>query len=738
MFLCKCYPLKPISLWVAGALMCSNTVFALAPDQTQIQADQVTGTAQTEVQAKGNVKVLRNDQTLDSDWLRYFQQENRAQAGDQFTLKQGEETTICGSTLDYYLDQRTGQAENTTFESEQEGKRVQGTGEQVIFLGKNQYQLNRSSLNTCKPGDSSWYISSPKIELDRDKNVGVAHNAKVVFKGVPILYTPWIDFPLDGGRKSGFLAPTFSVGQDAYVEVPYYFNIAPNYDATLTPRYFMSRGLMLGGQFRYLQPQFGGQMAAQYLMNDQKTKKDRYLWSGIHNQQISSDIFPVNLNVGYNVTQVSDDNYFEDFGDRMEVAANVNLNREAWMNSSFMLGPGNALTSLRVQRYQTLQNDERTRDKPYARLPEVKFTYNQNIIQGNFSLNTEMTRFHASGKQNGDRFVAYPEMTWDFNNQWGFFRPKVGLHYTQYQLDRFEQNKDRSKSRSLPIFSADTGLVFERDSVLAKQSHTQTLEPRLFYTYIPGKRQDDLPNFDSSENDFNFTQLFRENRFSGQDRINSANQLTTALTTRYINNENGLERLKLTIGQRFYFKKEDMSLSGEIHDRDKMGSDSLLEAGGDLTKNWRLDSFYHYNQALGKTERFSSALNYHPEKGKIVSLRYLYDREEEIYSNEYGRVSQVDLGVQWPVAKNYNVVARQNYSFADGISLEQLLGLEYREDCWAIRVVGQRYVTDRDKTKTGFFVQLELGSLGGLGNDPYDMLRLAIPGYSKIYEGRRK
>ncbi len=734
------HQLKLLALWIFYALYGCGTVFALQPDQTEITADDVTGTGQVEVNARGTVKVRRNDQTLNSDWLNYNQQTNHARAGDRFELKEGlregEQTIVCGSVLDYYLDEKTGHATNTTFESEQKGRRVQGSSDEVVFLGDNKYQLKQSALNTCQPGDRSWYISSPKIELDRNKNVGVAHNAKLVFKGVPILYTPWIDFPIDGSRKSGFLAPSFSFGQDGYVEVPYYFNIAPNYDATLTPRVVPSRGLMLGGQFRYLQPDFGGQLAAQYLIDDKKMKRDRYLWSIKHQQNFSQ--LPGQVWGGINYTQVSDDTYFEDFGNRLDVATNVNLNREVWASSAFSLGTGTARAGLRAQRYQTLQNQERTRDKPYARLPEATFNYEQKFLQATFSMDASLTRFHAADKQNGDRVVAYPSLGWDFNRSWGFFRPKAGLHYRYYQLDRFQELKDRKRTRVLPIFSVDSGLFFDRYSTLAGQSHTQTFEPRLFYTFIPSRAQNDLPNFDSSENDFNFTQLFRENRFSGQDRINGADQVTVALTTRYINNENGLERMKLTVGQRFYFSKEELSLTGTVHNRDKMGSDTLIEAGGDLNRFLRMDSFYHFNQALNKTERFSTALNYHPQPGKIVSVRYLYDQEEEIYSGEYGRVSQVDVGVQWPVAPKYTVVARQNYSFADKMSLEQLLGLEYTDNCWTFRIVGQRYVTDKNKTRNGIFVQLELGDLGGLGNNPYDLLRLAIPGYSKTNEAKKR
>ncbi|WP_434779426.1 LPS-assembly protein LptD [Neisseria sp. Ec49-e6-T10] len=736
MFLLNKHYLKPITVWVTYALLCSGQVYALEPNQVEITADDAQGVGQSEIEATGNVTVKRNEDTLKSDWLKYRQEDNHALAGDQFTLERGTNTTICGSTLSYYLDKQTGEGDDASFESEQNGQRVQGKSNKVLMQGENKYQLQNAALNTCQPGDSSWYLKADKIDIDYGRNVGVARNARIVFEGVPILYTPWIDFPLDNGRKSGLLAPTFKFGSDGFeLETPYYFNLAPNYDATVYPRYINSRGFMLGGQFRYLMPSYSGKLEGQFLPHDKKTKEDRHLLSLQHAQIFDQLPIPVRMNIDFN--QVSDDNYFRDFGDRVSVASNVNLNREIWFGSGKNIGTGYISASIRAQGYQTLQNDEGTLIKPYARLPEIKVNYTQPIMKASFSLNTEFTRFHSSRMQSGNRFVAYPTVAWDFTESWGYFRPKVGVHYTQYSLDEFQGQNSRSKTRSLPIISIDTGLSFERPSMFAGQQHTQTLEPRLFYTYITSKSQNDLPNFDSSENDFNFTQLFRENRFSGQDRINGANQITAALTSRYINNENGLERLRVMIGQRFYFKKEDMSLSGEIRDRDKVGSDFLAQVGGDLNRNWRLDTDYHYNQALKTTERFSSSLRYNPEAGKTVSLRYLFDREEETYPGQYGRVSQLDLAAQWPIGKKFYVLGRQNYSFADKESLEQLLGVEYNDGCWSLRVVGQRYVTDKDRTKNAIFVQLELGNLGGIGNNPFDALRLAIPGYSKINEVRK-
>lgn len=732
MFLPNHFNLKPTALFVALSLCLSGNILALEPNQTEIIADQVEGTAQEQVRAQGNVEVRRNNQTLNSEWLKYDQPTSRAQAGDQFKLNQ-EQSTVCGTTLDYKLDDRTGVADSATFDSFDGTRRIQGVGDKLFFQGKDKYQIKKASVNTCEPGDDSWYLRASKVDLDYTKSVGVARDAHLVFQGVPILYTPWIDFPLDGNRKSGLLVPTFKFGSDGFTfAAPYYFNLAPNYDLTLAPGIITDRGALLDGEFRYLMPDYAGRIRTSQLPDDSKAHRERYLWSLQHNQALAS-----NMSFGYDYNQVSDNKYFQDFGTRNDIAENVNLNREAWLRYSFGIGSASAFSSLRVQKYQTLQDETNSVDEPYSRLPELLFNVNQQFNNFNLSVLSEWTYFDSDNKQNGSRFVAYPNVTWDFSKSWGYVRPKIGYHYTQYQLDSFNNSPSGSQSRGLPMMSVDSGLTFERQSSLRGSSYTQTLEPRLFYTYIPSKEQNKLPNFDSSENDFNFTQLFTENRFSGQDRINSANQVTLALTTRYLSNSNGVERLRVDFGKRFYFDKDDITLDGNLSKRDEASSDFLTRISGSITDSLRLNADYHYNQDLGKTERLSGSLQYNPAPGKAAGFRYRYGRDEEIYPNEFGELKQIDLAIQWPIAKNYYVVARQNYSLSNSKSLEQLLGVEYNQGCWTLRVIGQRYVSSRDNTKNAVFFQLELKDLGGIGNDPFETLRLAIPGYSKINEVRR-
>lgn len=706
---------------------------AAAPGQTVLSADTVEGQTDVAVKARGNVVVTRDDERIEADWLDYYQARSQARAGKRFVLTEPG-ARVEGSDLDYALDTRTGNADDPSFSANQNGRQIRGDGDTLDFRGPNRYRLNRARANTCEPNDDSWYIKARTIDLDYNTNVGVARNARLEFQGVPILYTPWIDFPLDNRRKSGFLVPTFRTGSESEISLPYYFNLAPNYDLTLTPRMNFKRGARLGAEFRYLRPDYSGLISTDQTPDDQVRGGSRFAWHAQHTQTL-----PWNLNFGYNLNYVSDDDYFRDFGDRESVASNVNLVREAWFNHHYSWNGGGMSSQLKLQRYQTLQDPVTPVDEPYARLPQLTtnaFQYLPYNLSANFY--GELTRFAHSSKQEGSRLVAYPSVTWNFDRSWGFVRPKFGVHATYYDLEGFGSQAARTTSRTLPIFSTDSGLNFERDVTWRGNSYVQTLQPRLYYVYIPTERQNDLPNFDTSENDFSYAQLFTENRFSGNDRINGANQLTAALSSRLLDTADGREVLRVTAGKRYYFRKDDITLAGTEQERRTSGSDFLFGASGELTRKWSFDSAYQYNEELGKTERYNLRLQYSPAPGKTASVRYRYDRDEEVGgSGQRDTLRQVDLAFQWPLARKWYAVGRYNYSLRDKKALEQLAGFEYNDGCWGVRVVGQRYVTDLTHTKNAVFFQLELKDLGGIGNNPLDVLRLSIPGYSPINETRQ-
>lgn len=705
---------------------------ALPAGAVRVNADGVQGQSQTRVRAEGKAIVERDALTLNADWVDYDQRSETLKAGNQFTLSDGK-SRVVGEALTYNLATQQGEAQAARFESESQGRRLQGVGDKVKLAGKDRYRLEKTRFNTCDPGDDSWYIKADSIDADYDKNIGVARHAQFVFGGVPLLYTPWIDFPLNGDRKSGLLAPLVKIGSDGFeLSTPYYFNLAPNYDATIRPHFIGRRGLQLGGEFRYLQPGYRGSLDGEWLPDDRVSQHaNRYRFNWQHRHQISASI-----GGGIDFHQVSDDDYYRDLMGS-STSATVNLNRQLWLNHNAEVWGGRLSNYFTVQRYQTLASTTGYKDTPYALMPRVSSQWSRYFNDTyNISVFAQGTYFSHKSKQEGSRVVFYPSAGADFHNNWGFVRPKLGVHATYYDLNNVGGSHARSLSRVLPVFSIGSGVTFERLWRFKNHGYIQTLEPRLFYAYIPRRAQNDLPLFDASENSFTYEQLFRENRFSGQDRINAANFLTTALQTRLYDDKTGAERLSAGIGQRFYFNRDDVLLDGSLQKNVRNRSDILAFASGNITDSTRVEVNWHHNQSLKVTENFNVGVRYNPAAGKTASMRYKFGRFEEIYDNNYGKVRQIDVAVQWPIRRNYYIVARQNYDLTHSRSLRQLLGVEYQSPCrcWSASVVGQRYVTGLNQSKNAVFFQLQLRDLTSVGNNPFEQLRKAIPGYSNIYE----
>lgn len=713
----------------------------LPADYTRITADKIIGQTRIGVKAEGEVIIERNDQVLNAQWVEYDQRRDTIKAGDTFVLHQ-DGTTVQGSRIEYNLTQQTGTADHARLEAEHEGRRLQSVSEQALMKGRGRYQLINTKFNTCHPGDASWYIRADSIEADQNSGIGVAKNASLVFGGVPVLYTPWADFPLNGNRKSGLLVPTVGAGSDGLeLELPYYLNLAPNYDATVAPGLISGRGAYVDGEFRYLRPEYSGKMSGRWMPYDRRRdKRNRYQFQWSHQQQLTPSLTG---RLDYN--QVSDHDYYRDFYGRNDIARNVNLNRQAWLNYRDQVWGGSLSAYLTVQKYQTLKSEDGFKDEPYALLPRLSGRWQKNHDNLNFDLFGQFTRFSHKNKQAGNRAVLYPSVRWDIHNSWGYVRPKIGVHATYYNLDSFGELKERSVSRVLPTFSIDSGVNLERKASWLGKDYLQTLEPRLFYNYIPTKPQNDLPNFDSSENSFNYQQLFRENLYSGNDRINSANSISTAVQTRILNPETGLEYFRAGIGQKFYFKNDNVLEDGSIGYYNRNRSDWVAFANGQVTNSVRVDLNVHYNQNQEQLDSYVAGIRYQPEDGKVLSLRYKYGRNEKIYLQEdrryfYDKLSQIDMGAQWPLNKNLYAVGRFNYALNVKKPLEMLAGLEYKSGCgcWSASVVAQRYVTGLNSRKNAVFFNLQLKDLSNIGNNPFEQLRLAIPGYRKTNEVVKK
>lgn len=607
----------------------------------------------------------------------------------------------------------------------------------VVFEGPTRKRLKDARYTTCEVGSDDWFVRAKELELDDYTKTGTARNARVEFQGVPILWTPWINFSFMNQRKTGLLAPTWGTTSRSGFEflVPFYWNIAPDMDATFGTRYLSKRGMQYQGEFRYLNEDYQGTANIEYLPGDTSTGENRYYAKFAHLHD-----FHNGWSAAYNLEKVSDDKYFSEMTTRIVTTSRVNLPQQAYVNYADENWTFNAL----VQKYQTLDGI----NYPLQRLPQLTLTGNDEWGPFDVKLFTQWANFDrnndtidtwatASGGTlqtlvTGKRLVAYPSISLPMARPYGYITPKLGLHYSHYQVDNGDftlrdsngaitsQDEYQSQSRTLPIFSIDSGLYFDRDVRIVKNRYTQTLEPRLYYIYIPYRDQSLIPVYDSSLSDLNMGSLFLENQFTGQDRINNANQLTLAVTSRMISKKTGEQRMAVTLGQRYYFADEKVYLPG-VNPRSGDTSDIIGELTARLLNHWNIDIFGQYNTDRSVYIRKNISARYNPEPGKVLNLGYRYTED---------RLEQINISGQWPLGKGWYGLGRWNYSLRENQPIEGLAGLEYDAGCWQARTVMQRVSTATADANYALYFQLELGGLASIGQNPLKLLNRAIPGYT--------
>ena len=690
-------------------------------DAVYLRADLLEGESEKWVQSSGKVELRTRRETVLADWLRYDLVTEEVWAKGNVLMRRGADW-ISGPEAKFKRGDETGFFHQPEFHIGDNASR--GDAKDLLFVGENRYELKDFRYTTCVAGNDDWYLTSREVDLDRSRLVGTARNASIIFKGVSILYSPYLDFPLSNERKSGFLTPVFGSTSSRGIEmsIPYYLNLAPNYDATLTPRVMTRRGLQINGQARYLFPDMAGEADAEVLP-DRITGTNRYGLSWKHNQNFG---FLPGLAGYVNIQKVSDDAYFTDLSDRLVVTSQSTLPREGGF--VYNRGPFSLLT--RIQRFQTLQDPANPITPPYFREPQLLMTMSPVEWKGlDFQASGEFVRFHQSALVNGDRTVLYPSVTWAQRGNAWFVNARTGLHMTHYDLDNATLSESHL-NRVVPISSVDGGLVFERDANLFGKAFTQTLEPRAYYVYIPYRRQDQIPAFDTAIDEFNFSQLFTENRYLGSDRIGDANQLTLAAVTRFSDPQTGEERMRFAIGQRYYFQDQRVTLTEAP--RTANTSDLLLSGEGRLSDAWSAAGTFEYNLNHPQTERLDLGVRWQPGPGRVLNASYRYIRQQVDPTGNTSQLKQVDFSGQWPFLEGWSVIGRWNYSLVDGKTLEGVAGLEYNGGCWAFRIVGQRLTTTTQLASKSVFVQFELNGLARLGTNPIDVLKRSVPGYMTV------
>ncbi len=676
-----------------------------------LKADRIESSAPNVIEASGNVEARQAGNNFFAHWLRYETTLNRVEARGQVRLEQPA-LQVKGDSLRLNLDDYSGNLTQPVYHLAAQGGR--GNAEHIDFVDKNRFKLQDATYTTCPVDNDDWFLKVSDLDIDKSRNVATAHNASLRFLGTPILYTPWMDFPLNNARKTGMLAPTIGTTERSGFDllVPYYLNLAPNYDATLYPRLMSKRGVQLGGEFRYMLADTRGENRLEYLPNDSEAKRSRWSVALANETQLNA-----NTRTGMQFNRVSDDDYFRDLSNLISITSISHLNREAWLTTQH----GNWNAELRAQDFQTLQDSsaETPLVEPYARLPHARLGMAQTLGNGiEFRLETEATRFAHPTETEGTRVLAYPTLRLPLTNEFGFLTPKIGWHSSYYALD--DSAEKPRISRNLPIFSLDSGVTFERPMRFAGHDFEQTLEPRAYYVYAPYRNQNDIPVFDTALLDFSYAQMFTENQFIGGDRVNDANQLTLSVTSRFIEADSGLERLQVTLGQRYYFSAQQVTLNPDDPVRTSNATDLLAAVSGQITRDWRIDTAWQFDTQNGTTIRQNLGAAYRPGPGRVLNLGYRFiDQTTE----------QVDISGQWPLGKRWYGMFRYNYSIQDNKLAEGLAGLEYNGGCWAVRGVIQRLATKENQSTDALFFQLELNGMGRLGSNPLDVLKLSVPGY---------
>ncbi|MDR2014500.1 MAG: LPS-assembly protein LptD [Azoarcus sp.] len=723
--------------------------------ETHISALRVYSAHAIDVVAEGEVELRRDALTLTADRLTYREPADEVQAEGNVCLRQGNgRSEMSGSSASFVVGAYTGEFVEPKYSmtrvrpSREKGappRTVLGGGQadSLRIEGENQYRATNATWSTCSGSSPDWYIKAGLLELDYDREIGTVRNSTLVFKNVPLFWLPWAEFPLAGQRHSGILPPAMesSTKTGFGFTVPYYWNIAPNYDLTLVPRYMSRRGMQLGAEARYLGATYNGMARAEYMARDNITGQDRSLGSLLHRQWLTSALYgSIDLNA------VSDDRYFEDLSTRISMSSRVNLLREGRL---MYVGGGWWNLSALAQSYQTLSPDPvNPVVTPYRRLPQVALNA---MRPGEFSgfmgtsgldlaWKSEFVRFVHPDDVRADatRITAYPQLSLPL--QWpGFYiTPKIGLHYTRYSIDREQPlpGMRDSITRSIPVFSVDSGLTFERDTNLFGRDYIQTLEPRVYYLNTAYRRQDDIPLFDTSRYDFGFAQIFSENLYTGGDRIANANQLTAAVTSRLINPVTGTENLQVILGQRYYFQGQRVTLNykdefGIVQNleepRTRQSADVLAGFSVRMGRYASFDSLWQYNPSEGQTERYTATLRYNPGHTRAVNLSYRY-------ANNILR----DMGIsgQWPLWGRWYGVTRLTYSLMDSKMTETIAGLEYNGGCWVLRMGAHRYTTRAHESNNAYFLQLELNDFTsiGPGGNVVHLIERSVPGYGRINE----
>ena len=709
----------------------------LTEDDILIEGDSLESILDRKLRATGNAMITNGEQTISADFIEYDQISEELYAKGNIKISTPT-LELKGTELEMSLVENTGSIANgsfiakinqtvnqtdrgSTFTQNKTSKfnnKLRGTSTRILLEGEDRKKLENAEVTTCEAGENEWFITSSETYIDQSSGNIKAKDALLTLKGVPIMYAPYVDFSITAQRKSGWLLPTVGTTSNSGFEtsVPYYFNLSPTHDATITSRYMEKRGLQFDGEYRYLSKNFEGASQIQFLNKDSESDIDnRYLLDINHIHNFGNGFSGI---IDYEKVKNNDNNYFADMSTSIAVTSQVSLRQTAQLEYNKTDYLSDIKANLKVQKFQNL-----TSAIPYELKPSFNVFYKKDwedkydqslFLQTDANISYDQFDKGDNAANNiatGSRVASTPSISYPMEASFGFLKPKFIANFRHYDLDDAATSQ---KSLAIPTLSLDSGLYADRVFKLSGFNYTQTLEPRIFYTYTPYEDQSMLPMFDTSLNELNTTTIFQENQFSGKDRIMDTNAITTALTTRIID-EAGYDWVYLTMAQRFYFSDREVLNEPQFDNSSYKGdkSDFLTSAQVNLTKALNLTTNYEYNFSEDTTNMFTTAARYTPQPGKVLNASYRQVRNPS--SGKYN-VKQYLLSGQWPLSSGWSALASYNYDIYERQDIESMVGAEYDAGCWSAQMMFHRLqlATSESSTDT-FFLMLEIGDLGSFG-----------------------
>jgi len=680
----------------------------LQSDTADMSQDEITT-------FKGSVVVEQNDRRLTSDTAIYKKQQQDITAkGNARLVQQG--LKVKGDSIQINLKTDQGEVKNARYYDS--ASRAQGVADKILIKNKKKIEMIDATYTTCDGESPDWELSATNITLNNATFQGSASNVVIKFQSVPFLYLPYLQFPLGNHRQSGFLFPSFASSDLNGFElaVPYYWNIHPQADATITPRFIENRGTQLGTEFRYLTKETEGQLNIEYLPDDSIAQIDRELFRWQHRHNLNGG-WSSNVDINY----VSDKDYLDDFGGDINNISKTHIERRA----DVQYDAKDWLFRGRVQGFQSLNNAT----EQIKRLPQLNLNSRQIIEPNtvNASYQSELVHFsHSNQAPIGNRFILQPSVSLPLTHPAAELTFLGSLHYTQYDLKRTEAGARDNPDRVVPILSIDSKVFFERDSSFFGTGYLHTLEPRLQYLYIPYRDQSHLPNFDSTAITTSYSQLFSESKFTGGDRITDANQITYGLTSRYISLESGAEVLVANLGQTFHFANDRLTASGNPVRRESW-SDVELSLTFQPIQPLKIEGAWTRNQQTRQIDKRELKLQYKTDSEHIFNINHKFTRDS---------AETLEISTIWRLTPGWQLIARQHDDLRDNRELETVYGIQYDSCCWGIRLVNRRHYLGSSPTQpyeNTLYLELELKGLSSFGQKKQidTHLNRGILGYSE-------